>query len=174
MAGVPETSLSLITSAPPTSTSTRVLIAMFSFALAACALHHTSPMRLARVLVTAITAAEKTYLEAIEDGVLPKSNVEMATTLTRLQLKVSIIREACLRHSLSHRTAICEFFKGHTIIVLQCIWEVRGFETHIEILKEVRLRDCGPDLPASESATRTVSLRQRKKNESTGLKLSKY
>ncbi|KAJ7491971.1 hypothetical protein FB451DRAFT_1216493, partial [Mycena latifolia] len=159
MASVPETSLSLIAAAPPTSTTTKVLIAACAFAVAACGMHYASPLRLTHVLVAAIAAAEKTYLEAVKSGIL-KSDVDMAAMLTRLQLTVSTIREGCLRNSLSYRAAICGFVKGDTLTVLQCLHEVRAFEARIEILKEGRLRASDA---TSESAARVVSLRQRQK-----------
>ncbi|KAJ7491968.1 hypothetical protein FB451DRAFT_1216490 [Mycena latifolia] len=157
MASVPETSLALITAAPPTSTTTKVLIAVCTFTVAACGMHYTSPLRLAHVLVAAIAAAEKTYLEAVESGIL-KSDVDMPAMLTRLQIKVSIVREMCLHNSLSYHAALCGFVKGNTFTVLQCLHEVRAFEARIEILKEGRLRASDP---TSESVTRVVSLRQR-------------
>ncbi|KAJ7491961.1 hypothetical protein FB451DRAFT_1501205 [Mycena latifolia] len=174
MASVPETSLSLIAAAPPTSTTTKALIAVCAFAMAACGMHYASPLCLTHVLVAAIAAAEKTYLEAVESGIL-KSDVDMATMLTRcgrldppafdfidperrLQLTVSTIREGCLRNSLSYRAALCGFVKGDTLTVLQCLHEVRAFEARIEILKEGRLRASDA---TSESAARVVSLRQR-------------
>ncbi|KAJ6581743.1 hypothetical protein B0H19DRAFT_1061258 [Mycena capillaripes] len=40
-----------------------------------------------------------------------------------LQIKVSKIREASLRNSISWCGALDEFFNGHTFDVLQCIWE---------------------------------------------------
>ncbi|KAJ7491976.1 hypothetical protein FB451DRAFT_1165177 [Mycena latifolia] len=121
MASVPETSLALITDTSPTSTPTKVFIAVLFLTLAACGIHRASPLRLTRVLVAAIVAAEKTYLEAVESGIL------------KLQIKVATIRKACLRNSLSYRAALRDFFKGRTLTVLQCIREMRGFETQIEV-----------------------------------------
>ncbi|KAJ7491955.1 hypothetical protein FB451DRAFT_1165155 [Mycena latifolia] len=155
MTSVPETSLTLITAAPPASTTTKVPISVRVLTVAACGMHYASPLRLTHVLVAAIAAAEKTYLEAVESGIL-KSDVDMAAMLTRLQIKVSTIREGCLRNSLSYRTALSGFFKGDTLTVLQCLREVRVFEAHIEILKEGHLR--ASDV-TSEGATRVVSLR---------------
>ncbi|KAJ7435823.1 hypothetical protein FB451DRAFT_1194298 [Mycena latifolia] len=135
MASVPENFL--ITAAPPTGVTTNALIVVYFFTLGA--------------------SAEKTYLEAVESGIF-KSDVDMAAMLTRLQFKVSTIREDCLRSSLSYRAALCGFFKGDSIKALQCLREVLAFDAHIEILKEDHL--CTSDA-TSESATRVLSLRQR-------------
>ncbi|KAJ7491974.1 hypothetical protein FB451DRAFT_1551430 [Mycena latifolia] len=140
--------------------ATKVVLGALILALMACTAHYASPMRLTRVMVSAIAAAEIAYFEAIEAGMIPKSDVDTATTLTRLQIKVSIIREMCLRNSLSYRAALYGFVKGNTLTVLQCLRKVRVFEAHIEILKEGRLRASDA---TSESATRVVSLRQRQK-----------
>ncbi|KAJ7491967.1 hypothetical protein FB451DRAFT_1551426 [Mycena latifolia] len=170
MSCLSETSLSLLASAPPTSTETYILLGALVFTATAYIVYYASPARLTPILVAAIAETEKTYLEALEAGVLPKSDANMAATLTSLQIKASNIREATLRHSLSYRTALCAFLKGRTLTVLYCIRDVRRLEIHIEarlyfsILKETRLRAADP---ASESATRTVSLRQRHKNNAS-------
>ncbi|KAJ6527204.1 hypothetical protein DFH09DRAFT_1094872 [Mycena vulgaris] len=156
MSSLSETSLTILASTPPTSSTTnKVLFGVFVLTMAACIVHYASPMRLTRVLVAAIAEAEKTYLEAVEAGVLSKYDVHMGGTLTSLRFKVSHIRETSLRNSLSYRTAFCEFIKGRTLTLLQCIGEVRGVETHIEILKEEQLRDFYPHIGA---VTVTLSL----------------
>ncbi|KAJ7803049.1 hypothetical protein B0H13DRAFT_2494769 [Mycena leptocephala] len=89
-------------------------------------------MRLARVLVAAIVATEKTYLEALETGLLSASDVHTAEMLPTLELKASAIREGTLRNSLSLGSTFREFFAGRTFTLLLCIREVRALETHIE------------------------------------------
>ncbi|KAJ7491981.1 hypothetical protein FB451DRAFT_1551433 [Mycena latifolia] len=162
MSSLSETSLSLFASAPPpTSTPTNILLGALSLIATAYIVHYASPTRLTRVLVATIAETEKTYLEALEAGVLPKSDADTATTLTSLQIKVSSIRETTLRHSLSYRATLGAFLTGHSFTVLHCIRDVRRLETHIEILKETRLRASDP---ASESAMRMVLVRRRHKN----------
>ncbi|KAJ7117795.1 hypothetical protein C8R44DRAFT_879333 [Mycena epipterygia] len=165
MSSLSETSLSLLASGPPMSTTTKVIVGAFLIALMACLIHVASPMRLTYVLVTAIDNVEKTYFEAIEAGVLSKSDAHTVAMLSALQIEVSNIREVTLRNSLSTRWALREFFRGRTLTVLGCIREVRKLETHIEILKEEHLRAANP--PAFETAARTVSLRQRHTHSSS-------
>ncbi|KAJ6527245.1 hypothetical protein DFH09DRAFT_1094910 [Mycena vulgaris] len=144
----------------PSSTTGKVFLVALVLTLAACTVYYASPMRLTRIWVAAITDVEKTYLEGVEAGVLSKYDVHMGGTLTSFQLKVLHIREPSLRNSLSYRTVFCEFIKGRTLTLLQCIGEVRGVETHIEISKEEQLRDLRPHIGAV-TVTRAVSLRRR-------------
>ncbi|KAJ7491978.1 hypothetical protein FB451DRAFT_1501259 [Mycena latifolia] len=181
MASLSETSLSLITSTPPTSGTTKVVIGVLVLVITVCIMHHASPMRLTSIMVAAIAATEQTYLEAVEAGVLSTSDVHMAATLTSLQIKVSTIREASLRNSLSYRGPLCGFFNSHTLTVFRCIQEVQSLETHIEvyisydsfsftlnhilakILREKELRDVDPRIE-KVTATRAVSLRGKQKH----------
>ncbi|KAJ7491965.1 hypothetical protein FB451DRAFT_1388408 [Mycena latifolia] len=147
------------TALPASRTYTDVVFAALAVAFTAAIIYYASPMRLTRVLVAAIEETEQTYLEAIESGALYTSDVEIlrtAETIASLQTKVSRIQEASLRNSLSYRAVLCAFFKGRTLTVLQCIREVRGVQTHIEILKEEQLRN--RDTPTKAG---TVSLRRR-------------
>ncbi|KAJ7491956.1 hypothetical protein FB451DRAFT_1216463, partial [Mycena latifolia] len=163
MSSLSETSLSLLAPAPPpTSTAANILLGALVLTATAYVVRYASPTRLTRVLVAAIAETEKTYLEAIEAGVLPKSDADKAATLARCVhaclIRVSSIREATLRHSLSYRAALGAFLTGHTFTILHCIRDVRRLETRIEILKEARLRSSDP---ASGSAMRMVSVRRR-------------
>ncbi|KAJ7117792.1 hypothetical protein C8R44DRAFT_738667 [Mycena epipterygia] len=151
--------MSFLASAPSTSTTTKVIFVALLIVSLACLSHFASPMRLTRVLVAAIDNVANTYLEAIEAGVLSKSDVYTAAMLSSLQIKVSHIREASLRSSLSRFGALCDFFKGRTLTVLGTIREVHELEAHIEILKEEHLRD--PNSLVLGAATRTVALRRR-------------
>ncbi|KAJ7491904.1 hypothetical protein FB451DRAFT_1388355 [Mycena latifolia] len=128
-----ETSLSLFASAPsPTSAAANILLGALVFTAVAYIVYYASPTRLTRVLVAAIAETETAYLEAIEAGTLPKSDANMAAALISLQIKVSNIHEATLRHSLSYRVALGAFLAGHTFTVLHCIRDVHKFETYIE------------------------------------------
>ncbi|KAJ7696489.1 hypothetical protein B0H17DRAFT_1197996 [Mycena rosella] len=155
MASITEASLSLVASASPTSTATKVLFGVLALTAATSAIHCASPTRLTRVLVFDIANTERTYLQAIEAGML-KSDVHIAENLTRLQITASTIREDTLRNSLSYRAALCAFFKGRSLTVMHCIRDVRALGTRIEILKEEQLR-----VPASENAMQAVSRRHR-------------
>ncbi|KAJ7931609.1 hypothetical protein B0H13DRAFT_2308332 [Mycena leptocephala] len=117
------------------TTNTAVLIALVIFIVAAGIVRYASPPRLARILITAIASVEKIYLEALETGLLSASDIDTAEMLSTLQLKVSKIREASLRNSLSHSGTLRDFFGGRTFTLLRCIHEVRVLEIHIEDLE---------------------------------------
>ncbi|KAJ7917569.1 hypothetical protein B0H13DRAFT_2322310 [Mycena leptocephala] len=138
MPGITEASLSILTSTLPTriDTSLNAVFApliIFGIVVVVVILRYASPLHLTRVLVIAITVAEKTYIDAIETGLLSLSDMHTAEMLSSLQLKVSDIREVTLRNSLSWRTAQLEVLKGCTLILLRCICEVRNLEAHIEV-----------------------------------------
>ncbi|KAJ6527237.1 hypothetical protein DFH09DRAFT_1414492 [Mycena vulgaris] len=158
MSSLSETSLSLLASAPPpSSTTSKVLFGGLALTLALCTIYYASPMRLTLVLVAAVAHTETIYLEALEAGVLSNADVHTAEMMSSLQLKVSHLREASLRHSLSYSTTVSAFLKGRTLTLLQCIREVRALETRIEILKEEQLRALDSRLGVG-----TVSLRRRR------------
>jgi hypothetical protein len=135
--------------APGSAINTTIFGVLLMLVVAAGIIHYASPPRLTRVLVTAIANLEKTYLEALETGLLSASDIDTAEMLSTcapctlhpyyfqsldsLQLKGSKIREASLRNSLSHSGTLREFFGGHTFTLLRCIREVRVLETHIEV-----------------------------------------
>ncbi|KAJ7931604.1 hypothetical protein B0H13DRAFT_1857588 [Mycena leptocephala] len=156
---LPDAALSILASdLPDHSTATAVAAILLIAVIAAALLYYVSPMRLTRVLVAAIVATEKTYLEALETGLLSASDVHTAEMLSTLELKVSAVREGTLRNSLSLGSTLREFCAGRTFTLLRCIREVHELETHIEILKEARLRG---DNPFANRA-RVVSLRRRR------------
>jgi hypothetical protein len=78
-----EACLSILSSALPApgSTNTTILILVLTF-VAAGIMHYASPVRLTRVLVTAIASVEKIYLEALETGLLYASDIDMAEMLS--------------------------------------------------------------------------------------------
>ncbi|KAJ7819008.1 hypothetical protein B0H13DRAFT_1921943 [Mycena leptocephala] len=164
MSSLPELQacLSILPSALPApgSTNTTTVILVLAF-VAAGIIHYVSPLRLTRVLVAAIANVEKTYLEALETGLLSASDIDTAEILSSLQLKVSKIREASLRNSLSHSETLREFLNGHTFTLLRCIREARVLETHIEILKENQLREDSLHLSGNR-IVRSVCLRRRR------------
>ncbi|KAJ7931625.1 hypothetical protein B0H13DRAFT_2308345 [Mycena leptocephala] len=153
-----EACLSILSSALPAPGNTAVLFILVGL-IAAGIVHYASPLRLTRVLVTAIANLEKIYLEALETGLLSASDSDTAEMLSTLQLKVSKIRETSLRNSLSHSGTVREFFGGRTFSLLGCIREVRALETHIEILKENQLREDSSHPLLNR--VRAVSLRRR-------------
>jgi hypothetical protein len=85
MSSLPELQacLSILPSALPApgSTNTTILILVLVF-VAAGTIHYASPLRLTRVLVTAIANLEKTYLEALETGLLSASDIDTAEMLS--------------------------------------------------------------------------------------------
>ncbi|KAJ6581692.1 hypothetical protein B0H19DRAFT_516168 [Mycena capillaripes] len=138
------------------------MLAAFIFVVAAGGIHYASPVRTTRILVLAMAKTEETYIEALETGWLSPSDSHIAERLSTLQLKVSIIREASLRSSLSWCTALREFLKGQTFTVLRCVWEVHDLQMHIEILNELQLRR------EIMSPLRTLTLRRRTISHSLG------
>ncbi|KAJ7819014.1 hypothetical protein B0H13DRAFT_2378589 [Mycena leptocephala] len=139
-----EARLSILPSALPApgiTINTTIFCVLFMPVVAAGIAHYASPLRLTHVLVAGIANVEKTYLDALETGLLSASDIDTAEMLSTLQLKVSKIREFSLRNSLSLRSTLHEFLNGHTFTLLRCIREVRVLETHIEILKENQLRE---------------------------------
>ncbi|KAJ7803044.1 hypothetical protein B0H13DRAFT_2389249 [Mycena leptocephala] len=124
--------LSILPSALPAPGNTNTNILILVLAFVAGIMHYTSPPHLTRVLVAAIADVEKLYLEALETGLLSPSDIDTAKMLSTLQLKVSRVREASLRNSLSHTGTLREFFGGRKFTLLRCIREVRVLETHIE------------------------------------------
>ncbi|KAJ7281402.1 hypothetical protein C8J57DRAFT_1297514 [Mycena rebaudengoi] len=97
------------------------------------------PMRLTDSVVAFMRETEKLYYDAVEAGELP-GDVGTGEKLLSLQTKVSQIREASLRNSLSTRKALGDFFRGRSLTLLRCGNEIQRFKTHIEILKEAQLR----------------------------------
>ncbi|KAJ7915615.1 hypothetical protein B0H13DRAFT_2324177 [Mycena leptocephala] len=146
MSAISEVSVSMLASEPPTSPTTSTLAGGLFLAAATGSIYYASPLRLTRVLVAAITETEKTYLQALETGLLSASDVNTAEMLATLQLKVSTIREVTLSNSLSPYATLREFLMGRTLVIVRCIWEVHAVKTHIEILKEGQLRADASDL----------------------------
>ncbi|KAJ7846640.1 hypothetical protein B0H13DRAFT_1907670 [Mycena leptocephala] len=132
MPSISEPSLSIV--ALPLPGSTKVVVLVLGVIVAAAIIYYASPMRLTRVLVATIAATEKSYLEAIETGLLYPYDVDTAEMLSSLQLKVSNIREATLIDSRSNWKALRGFLKGRALTILRCIWEVRDLEAHIEVI----------------------------------------
>ncbi|KAJ7281407.1 hypothetical protein C8J57DRAFT_1297531 [Mycena rebaudengoi] len=97
------------------------------------------PMRLTDSVVAFMSETERLYYDAVEAGELP-GDVGTEEKLLSLQTKVSELREASLRNSLSPWKALGDFFRGRSLTLLQCADEIQRFKTHIEILKEAQLR----------------------------------
>ncbi|KAJ7140319.1 hypothetical protein C8R43DRAFT_1131685 [Mycena crocata] len=157
MSHISEISLFLLTSALPPSTSFRIMTAVLFLTLTATGIYYASPARLTHVLVVTMQDARTTYFSALEAGIISSSNfVDMSQQFSALQTKVSIIRSATLRNSLSLGVTLREFLKGYALTVQECIHEVQEFQTRIEILKEERLHDPSPIM-----AVQATSLRRR-------------
>ncbi|KAF8216689.1 hypothetical protein K438DRAFT_1925773 [Mycena galopus ATCC 62051] len=143
MSSFRETEASILASALPGSsaTTTSLTVVLVASASVAAVVHYALPVRLTRSLVSALATTEQTYLAAVETGLLSAADTSaVGSMLSILQHKVSLEHEASLRSSLSWRATMGEFFRGRTFTVLQCLWEVRGLQTHIEMLQEVNLR----------------------------------
>jgi hypothetical protein len=79
----PDAALSILASDLPDNSTAKAVAAILLVAVIAAALiYYLSPMRLAHVLVAAIVATEKTYLEALETGLLSASDVHTAEMLS--------------------------------------------------------------------------------------------
>ncbi|KAJ6518955.1 hypothetical protein C8R45DRAFT_1204247 [Mycena sanguinolenta] len=157
MSSIPEASLAFLTS-NPSSTSTPWGLILTG--VVAAGLYYASPTRLTCVLVSALADTEKTYLTAVENGLLCAStDVDMAKRLSVLQLEVSALRETSLRSSLSHVSALCDMCNIHrSVTILRCLAEVRELGTYIEISNESRLREIDSRLFCNRA---TISLRRR-------------
>ncbi|KAJ6518996.1 hypothetical protein C8R45DRAFT_1085063 [Mycena sanguinolenta] len=157
MSSIPEASLSVLTSNSTTTPWGPLCIGVIGVFI-----YYASPMRLTRVLVTALADAEKTYLATVENGVLSVSTeVDAAERLSvdRLQLKVSTIRETSHRSSLSTLSALRDMFNIYrSVAVFRCLGEVHGLGAYIEISNETQLREINS---RSLSNRTTISLRRR-------------
>ncbi|KAF7328651.1 hypothetical protein MSAN_02473700 [Mycena sanguinolenta] len=127
------------------------------------------PMRLTHVLVSSLADVENAYLTGVENGIgvlCASTDVGVAERLAVLQLKVSTLREASLRSSLSPLSFLSDTFNiCRFITVLRCLREVRGLKTYIEISLEFQRRELAS---ASESCCQCplanragISLRRR-------------
>jgi hypothetical protein len=81
MFAVPEASVSILASESPTSPMTWASGGGLFLVVAAGSIYCASPLRLTRVLVTAVAETEKTYLQALETGLLSPSDINTAELL---------------------------------------------------------------------------------------------
>ncbi|KAJ7759135.1 hypothetical protein B0H16DRAFT_1534488 [Mycena metata] len=154
MSAILDSTLPIFT-APLSTTFAAEFAVVFAVALGLALVNYASPMRLTSVLVSEIAHAEQIYLDAFETGLLSTTETDI---LSALQFKVSTLREATLRDSISWVAVLCGLVQGRTLALLRCIREVRAFETHIEILKEAQLRT---ESNPPSSPARQVLLRRR-------------
>ncbi|KAJ7759125.1 hypothetical protein B0H16DRAFT_1720541 [Mycena metata] len=133
MSSVGDASLSLLQSTVPSNHTSNVAIGIMTLILTGFMFlaYYTSPMRLTAILVDALHETEETHLRAIEAGILSGSD-DHTKMLLNLQIKVSLIHEASLRHSLSSGQALRELMKGRSLTLFRCIWEVQALQTRIE------------------------------------------
>ncbi|KAF7328648.1 hypothetical protein MSAN_02473400 [Mycena sanguinolenta] len=159
MSTIPETSLSILSQSNPPSTTWTFTGILLAISAATAAVYYASPTHLTRVLVSALADTEKAYFAAAENGVLCVSTADVAERLSILQLKVSALREASLRSSISLLFTLCDTFNvRRSFAVLRCLGEVRELGTHIEISNETQLREINSH-PLSDRTT--ISLRRR-------------
>jgi hypothetical protein len=81
MPNIPEACLSILPSALPTAGSNNTIIALVIL-IAAGIIHYVSPMRFTRVLVAAMTMAERSYFEVLEAGLASPSDIDTAEMLS--------------------------------------------------------------------------------------------
>ncbi|KAF7370453.1 hypothetical protein MSAN_00677000 [Mycena sanguinolenta] len=125
------------------------------------AIYYASPMRLTGILVAAMADTEKTYLAAVENGVICAStDTDITERLSVLQLEVSVIRETSLRISLSLVSALYDSFNiRRTVAILRHLHEVHRLGTYIQISNESQLREIDSRRPLPTRAS--ISLRRR-------------
>jgi hypothetical protein len=81
----PDASLSILASNFPDTSRTKFMIVVLVVSVIVLALiYYSSPMRLTRVLVAAITDVEKTYLEALETALVSPSDIDMVEIFVSL------------------------------------------------------------------------------------------
>ncbi|KAJ6518969.1 hypothetical protein C8R45DRAFT_1065811 [Mycena sanguinolenta] len=159
MSTLPETSLSLLSESNSTSPPWTFTGALLAISVASACLYYASPPRLMRVLVSGLADAEKAYLAAAENGVVCASTVDVAERLSVLQLKVSTLREASLRSSLSLLSTLYDTFSlRRSVAIVRCLGEVRELGAYIEISNETLLREINSRSLLNRT---TISLRRR-------------
>ncbi|KAJ6581696.1 hypothetical protein B0H19DRAFT_1228977 [Mycena capillaripes] len=125
-----EAPFSIAATALPNRIVIKVLVAVIIVAVMAGLIHYTSPQRLTDVLVGAMAKLKETSRDAFDRSHLSASEMEQLKTLKR---KVSAIQAETLSNSRSYCKALRGFFKGRTVTILLCVWEVRDLEKHIKI-----------------------------------------
>ncbi|KAJ7199267.1 hypothetical protein C8J57DRAFT_1262022 [Mycena rebaudengoi] len=128
MSSMGEASLTFVSSSLPNNTANKIIGA--SILTAVTWIHHISPTRLTRVLVTLMHETDTSYIRAVEAG-LVFSDVD-ADALFKLQIKVSQLHEESLKNSLSTPKMLEEFFRGRSLVLYQCIRDARDLKTRIE------------------------------------------
>ncbi|KAJ7252644.1 hypothetical protein C8J57DRAFT_1351201 [Mycena rebaudengoi] len=157
MSSMGEASLSFVSSSLPNNTANTIIGASILTAATALGIHHISPTRLTRVLVTLMHETDTMYIRAVEAG-LVFSDVD-GDTLFKLQIKVSELHEESLGNSLSTWKMFAEFFRGRSLALYRCIGDVQDLKTRIEISNEKQLRTLNPT--GSGTAAWTMSARRR-------------
>ncbi|KAJ7252668.1 hypothetical protein C8J57DRAFT_1474256 [Mycena rebaudengoi] len=158
MSSIGETSLSFLSSILPNNTANTITGTSILTTATALGIHHISPTRLTRVLVTLMHETDAMYIRAVEAGLVP-SDVD-TEALFKLQIKVSELHEESLRNSLSTWKMLAEFLQGRSLVLYGCIRDVQDLKTQIEISKEEQLRNLNPT-GAGTAAAWTMSARRR-------------
>ncbi|KAJ7252675.1 hypothetical protein C8J57DRAFT_1661844 [Mycena rebaudengoi] len=157
MSNMGETSLSFVSSILPNNTANTIIGVSILTAATALIIHHISPTRLTRVLVTLMHETDMIYIRAAEAGLVPSDFDTDA--LFKLQKKVSELYEESLRNSLSARKMLAEILQGRSLVLYHCIRDVQDLKTRIEISKEEQLRNLNPT--GAGTAAWTMSARRR-------------
>ncbi|KAJ6581717.1 hypothetical protein B0H19DRAFT_1061234 [Mycena capillaripes] len=130
MPSIPPTSLSILASGELLSNpATEVVFTVVGVTSAAALIHYASPMHLTHALVTAMTDAEKKIFRGDRDRPALRVRRPRSGDFVRLE-------------------GIRRFFKGRTLSILRCIWEVRELGTHIEVWLTCAVDGAGDWQPA--------------------------
>ncbi|KAJ7199271.1 hypothetical protein C8J57DRAFT_1262026 [Mycena rebaudengoi] len=155
MSSMGETSLSFVSSILPSDTANTIIGTLILTMVMALGIHHISPTRLIRVLVTLLHETDTMYIHAVEAGLVPSdvdanATDEVLRAPRREPQKFAINFENDLR-----------IFPGPLARIIQCIRDVQDLKTRIEISKEqlsilqaLERRQHGPCMP--EGATFTL------------------
>ncbi|KAJ7281277.1 hypothetical protein C8J57DRAFT_1558753 [Mycena rebaudengoi] len=150
MSSIGETSLSFLSSILPNNTANTIIGTSILTTATALGIHHISPMRLTRVLVTLMHETDAMYIRAVEAGLVPSD-------CSSESIKVSELHEESLRNSLSTWKMLAEFLQGRSLVLYGYIRDVQDLKTQIEISKEEQLRNLNPT-GAGTAAARPVTV----------------
>ncbi|KAJ6579972.1 hypothetical protein DFH09DRAFT_1146248 [Mycena vulgaris] len=111
------------------------------------------PTRLCRKMVDCFCKTERLYHGSILRRLFrPSSDPETTELFNRLQRRVSHIQERRLRNSLRPWRNIWDMFRGHSFVILRCIWDIKVLKNRIEVLQEIRLRQLLDDSHGEDSS----------------------
>ncbi|KAJ7759063.1 hypothetical protein B0H16DRAFT_1456964 [Mycena metata] len=138
-AGLPDGSLPILASPLPPATAAKVMLVVIGLLLIAASLYYVSPTRLTRVLSDAMKKLDKVFVEVSVAGLLgllsPEDTQTVISTYQMLRVEVGKVQAQTLHTSTSWRSGLFNFFTCSTRL-FRCIKQVKGFQTHLQILQE--------------------------------------